>query len=184
MVESFLAISMLPNSSFKEVLYQYAIIYVTRQSYQPLESLFTKDQGASSFLVQGLWKRIWGDCKYFTFRLFLHILLYLLSLQAWSYAKVLLFCLVTLIVILEFCIWKLIVLDGLFCLISLAIMLAFCRSLSLPCPKEETLSRHSVLGPNGLKGQWRPPASDKGVCLVFCCLLILFKNHPECSIWM
>ncbi|RZB95255.1 AMSH-like ubiquitin thioesterase 1 isoform B [Glycine soja] len=36
-------------------------------------------------------------------------------------------------------------------------------SLSLPCPKEETLSRHSVLGPNGLKGQWRPPASDKGV---------------------
>ncbi|ESW32381.1 hypothetical protein PHAVU_002G317500 [Phaseolus vulgaris] len=30
-------------------------------------------------------------------------------------------------------------------------------------PKEETLSRHSILGPNGLKGQWRPPASDKGV---------------------
>ncbi|TKY60937.1 AMSH ubiquitin thioesterase 1 [Spatholobus suberectus] len=36
-------------------------------------------------------------------------------------------------------------------------------SLSLPRPKEETLSRHSILGPNGLKGQWRPPASDKGV---------------------
>ncbi|KAL2342477.1 hypothetical protein Fmac_003762 [Flemingia macrophylla] len=37
------------------------------------------------------------------------------------------------------------------------------RSLSLPRPREETLSKHSVLGPNGLKGQWRPPASDKGV---------------------
>ncbi|RDX89376.1 AMSH-like ubiquitin thioesterase 1 [Mucuna pruriens] len=36
-------------------------------------------------------------------------------------------------------------------------------SLSLPHPKEETLSRHSILGPNGLKGQWRPPATDKGV---------------------
>lgn len=36
-------------------------------------------------------------------------------------------------------------------------------SLSLPRPKEETLSKHSILGPNGLKGQWRPPASDKGV---------------------
>ncbi|KAL5189113.1 AMSH-like ubiquitin thioesterase 1 [Glycine soja] len=36
-------------------------------------------------------------------------------------------------------------------------------SLSLLRPKEETLSRHSILGPNGLKGQWRPPASDKGV---------------------
>ncbi|KAK7358275.1 hypothetical protein VNO77_00201 [Canavalia gladiata] len=36
-------------------------------------------------------------------------------------------------------------------------------SLTLPLPREETLSRHSILGPNGLKGQWRPPASDKGV---------------------
>ncbi|XP_027922215.1 AMSH-like ubiquitin thioesterase 1 [Vigna unguiculata] len=36
-------------------------------------------------------------------------------------------------------------------------------SLSLLRPKEETLSRHSILGPNGLKGQWRPPASDQGV---------------------
>ncbi|TKY44723.1 AMSH ubiquitin thioesterase 1 [Spatholobus suberectus] len=34
-------------------------------------------------------------------------------------------------------------------------------SLTLPPPKEETLSRHSILGPNGLKGQWRPPATDK-----------------------
>jgi STAM-binding protein len=36
-------------------------------------------------------------------------------------------------------------------------------SLTLPPPKEETLSRHSILGPNGLKGQWQPPTSDKGV---------------------
>ncbi|XP_059640837.1 AMSH-like ubiquitin thioesterase 1 isoform X2 [Cornus florida] len=36
-------------------------------------------------------------------------------------------------------------------------------SLSIPLPKEETLSRHSILGPNGLRGQWQPPSSDKGV---------------------
>lgn len=36
-------------------------------------------------------------------------------------------------------------------------------SLTLPLPKEETLSRHSIFGPNGLNGQWRPPTSDKGV---------------------
>ncbi|XP_004512908.1 AMSH-like ubiquitin thioesterase 1 [Cicer arietinum] len=36
-------------------------------------------------------------------------------------------------------------------------------SLTLPPPKEETLSRHSILGPNGLKGQWRPPSTDTGV---------------------
>lgn len=36
-------------------------------------------------------------------------------------------------------------------------------SLALPRPKEETLSKHSILGPNGLKGQWQPPRSDKGI---------------------
>ncbi|CAJ1951931.1 unnamed protein product [Sphenostylis stenocarpa] len=36
-------------------------------------------------------------------------------------------------------------------------------SLTLPPPKEETLSRHSILGPNGLKGQWRPPTTDKEI---------------------
>ncbi|KAG4991990.1 hypothetical protein GLYMA_09G183100v4 [Glycine max] len=36
-------------------------------------------------------------------------------------------------------------------------------SLTLPPPKEETLSRHSILGPNGLKGHWRPPIIDKGI---------------------
>lgn len=36
-------------------------------------------------------------------------------------------------------------------------------SLSMVRPKEETLSRHSILGPAGLSGQWQPPISDKGV---------------------
>ncbi|KNA16781.1 hypothetical protein SOVF_086080 [Spinacia oleracea] len=36
-------------------------------------------------------------------------------------------------------------------------------SLSIPRPKEETLLRHSILGPNGLCGQWQPPVADKGV---------------------
>ncbi|GAV90677.1 JAB domain-containing protein [Cephalotus follicularis] len=36
-------------------------------------------------------------------------------------------------------------------------------SLSFSLPKEETLSRHSILGPNGLSGQWQPPMSDKRV---------------------
>lgn len=49
-------------------------------------------------------------------------------------------------------------------LITLLFLLDCCRSLTLPYPKEETLSRHSILGPSGLKGQWRPPTSDKGVC--------------------
>ncbi|XP_077218256.1 AMSH-like ubiquitin thioesterase 3 [Tasmannia lanceolata] len=30
-------------------------------------------------------------------------------------------------------------------------------SLTLPHPKEETLNRHSILGPNGLRGQWQGP---------------------------
>ncbi|KAF3438576.1 hypothetical protein FNV43_RR21339 [Rhamnella rubrinervis] len=36
-------------------------------------------------------------------------------------------------------------------------------SLSVPRPTDETLSKHSILGPNGLHGQWQPPRSDKGV---------------------
>ncbi|KAL4179076.1 hypothetical protein AMTRI_Chr13g85490 [Amborella trichopoda] len=36
-------------------------------------------------------------------------------------------------------------------------------SLNVPLPKEETLSRHSILGPNGLHGQWQAPFSDRGV---------------------
>lgn len=36
-------------------------------------------------------------------------------------------------------------------------------SLTLPYPKEETRSRHSILGPSGLYGQWQPPSNDKRV---------------------
>ncbi|XP_008807080.1 AMSH-like ubiquitin thioesterase 1 [Phoenix dactylifera] len=36
-------------------------------------------------------------------------------------------------------------------------------ALNIPRPKEETLSRHSILGPNGLQGQWKPPSIDKGI---------------------
>ncbi|PIA61153.1 hypothetical protein AQUCO_00300582v1 [Aquilegia coerulea] len=32
-------------------------------------------------------------------------------------------------------------------------------SVSLPLPKEETLSRHSILGRNGLRGQWLGPST-------------------------
>ncbi|CAA0834246.1 AMSH-like ubiquitin thioesterase 3 [Striga hermonthica] len=33
-------------------------------------------------------------------------------------------------------------------------------SLNLPLPKQETLSRHSFLGPNGLRGQWLGPSAE------------------------
>ncbi|GAB2265832.1 hypothetical protein Dimus_000865 [Dionaea muscipula] len=33
-------------------------------------------------------------------------------------------------------------------------------SLSLPLPKQETLSRHSFLGPNGLRSQWQGPSTE------------------------
>ncbi|KAL6532540.1 hypothetical protein OROGR_014510 [Orobanche gracilis] len=36
-------------------------------------------------------------------------------------------------------------------------------SLSLPLPKQETLSRHSFLGPNGLRGQWLGPTAEAKV---------------------
>lgn len=36
-------------------------------------------------------------------------------------------------------------------------------SLSIPRPTVETLNRHSILGPNGLRGQLQLPASDRGV---------------------
>nr|GMD29070.1 AMSH-like ubiquitin thioesterase 3 [Ipomoea batatas] len=40
-------------------------------------------------------------------------------------------------------------------------------SLSLPLPKQETLSRHSLLGPNGLHGQWHGPSAEIKVTLFF-----------------
>ncbi|XP_068662589.1 AMSH-like ubiquitin thioesterase 3 [Aristolochia californica] len=36
-------------------------------------------------------------------------------------------------------------------------------SLGLPPPKDETLSRHSILGPNGLRGQWLGPITGTRV---------------------
>ncbi|CAI9119011.1 OLC1v1020660C3 [Oldenlandia corymbosa var. corymbosa] len=36
-------------------------------------------------------------------------------------------------------------------------------ALNLPLPKQETLSRHSLLGPNGLRGQWLGPTSEMKV---------------------
>lgn len=36
-------------------------------------------------------------------------------------------------------------------------------SVGILRPREETLSRHSILGPNGLHGQWQPPTIDKRV---------------------
>lgn len=36
-------------------------------------------------------------------------------------------------------------------------------SLNFLRPKEETLSRHSILGPNGLQGQWKPASVDKRI---------------------
>ncbi|KAF9667591.1 hypothetical protein SADUNF_Sadunf15G0039500 [Salix dunnii] len=35
-------------------------------------------------------------------------------------------------------------------------------SLNFQRPNEETLSRHSILGPNGLNGQWQPPRTNEG----------------------
>lgn len=36
-------------------------------------------------------------------------------------------------------------------------------STTIPRPKEETLLRHSILGPSGLYGQWQPPVTGRGV---------------------
>ncbi|KAJ0487878.1 putative proteasome endopeptidase complex [Helianthus annuus] len=36
-------------------------------------------------------------------------------------------------------------------------------SVNIPRAKEETLSRHSILGPNGLYGQWQPPTINVAV---------------------
>ena len=34
-----------------------------------------------------------------------------------------------------------------------------CRFMNLPYPKEETLARHSILGPNGLNGRFNGPVT-------------------------
>lgn len=48
----------------------------------------------------------------------------------------------------------------------LILLLIFPRSLGIPRPKEETLSRHSILGPNGLYGQWQPAVVNTKVQFV------------------
>lgn len=35
-----------------------------------------------------------------------------------------------------------------------------CRAIKLPPPNRETLSRHSFLGPNGFRSQWRGPSAE------------------------
>lgn len=44
------------------------------------------------------------------------------------------------------------------------------RSFNIPPPKDETLMRHSILGPNGLHGQWQPPVVHQLVLFVSKCL--------------
>ncbi|XP_042051702.1 AMSH-like ubiquitin thioesterase 3 [Salvia splendens] len=44
-------------------------------------------------------------------------------------------------------------------------------SLGLPLPKQETLSRHSLLGPTGLRGQWLGPMAEVKV------------NYPLILLW-
>ncbi|CAN1345553.1 AMSH-like ubiquitin thioesterase 3 [Linum perenne] len=45
----------------------------------------------------------------------------------------------------------------------------FCRSISRPVPNQETLSRHSLLGPNGLRAEWRAPTAEIKVTFMPCC---------------
>ncbi|CAA0815330.1 AMSH-like ubiquitin thioesterase 1 [Striga hermonthica] len=52
-------------------------------------------------------------------------------------------------------------------------------SLSLPRPKEETLSKHSILGPNGLRGQWQPPSNYKVVRKSPAIYDIMVSNSPH-----
>lgn len=42
------------------------------------------------------------------------------------------------------------------------------RSLNIPLPNKETLSRHSFLGPNGLQGQWLGPTAKVKVNFQVC----------------
>jgi STAM-binding protein len=50
-----------------------------------------------------------------------------------------------------------------------------CRSLNVPLPNKETLSRHSFLGPNGLRGQWLGPSAEIKVKLK--CGFVILSDH-------
>ncbi|KAI4998201.1 hypothetical protein ZWY2020_053543 [Hordeum vulgare] len=69
------------------------------------------------------------------------------------------------------------------------------KSYQLPYPKDETLSRHSILGPNGLHGQWTRPVTgvkiqypsylddQSNIPSLFCDLLGKYcKNLETCGI--
>ncbi|XP_074290849.1 AMSH-like ubiquitin thioesterase 3 isoform X1 [Silene latifolia] len=45
-------------------------------------------------------------------------------------------------------------------------------SLSVPLPKQETLSRHSLLGPSGLRSQWQGPSAN---------FKVLYPSHADIS---
>lgn len=51
------------------------------------------------------------------------------------------------------------------------------RSINLPLPKQETLSRHSILGPSGLRGQWLGPSAE--VKVKFYVYTIYFLHGEE-----
>jgi hypothetical protein len=69
-----------------------------------------------------------------------------------------------------------------FCLLVKLPLSKLCRLMSFPYPKEETLARHSILGPNGLHGQWTGPVS--GIKVWFSCyhllhVLVRGSHHVE-----
>ncbi|KAF8394639.1 hypothetical protein HHK36_020853 [Tetracentron sinense] len=58
-------------------------------------------------------------------------------------------------------------------------------SLILPLPKDETLSRHSILGPNGLRGQWLGPSTGINVSCHMTCSFYVKLQLPllTCIMW-
>lgn len=48
------------------------------------------------------------------------------------------------------------------------------RSLNIPRATEESLSRHSILGPNGLRGQWQAPSINVAVSRSYLPLNVFF----------
>ncbi|CAN0888619.1 AMSH-like ubiquitin thioesterase 3 [Linum grandiflorum] len=45
-----------------------------------------------------------------------------------------------------------------------------CESIGRPVPNQETLSRHSLLGPNGLRAEWRAPTAE---------IKVQYPSHAE-----
>ena len=55
------------------------------------------------------------------------------------------------------CIFGLFLSYGVLCTEPSLFLSKLCRFMNLPYPSEETLARHSILGPNGLHGRWNVP---------------------------